>query len=66
MKISTANGPHATILGFGSSLILDGSEPSPKPDALSLVPLVRVLGIELPERAYGTAAAVLAALPSSL
>lgn len=66
VKISTANGPHATILGFGSTLILDGAEAHRQPDVLSLVSIVRGLGVELPERPYGTAAAVLDALPSSI
>jgi serine/threonine protein kinase len=66
VKISTANGPHAMILGFGSSLILDGAEAHRLPDVLSLIPLVRELGVKLPDRPYGTAAAILDALPSSI
>jgi len=58
VKISTANGPHATILGLGSSLIVDGAEARPEADLLALVRLVHDLGIELPEREYETAAAI--------
>jgi hypothetical protein len=65
VKISTANGPHATILGLGSSLIVDGAEARPEPDLLALLRLVRDLGIELPDRQYESAAAIGDALPSS-
>ena len=58
VKVSTANGPRATILGLGSSLILDGAEARPETDLLALVRLLRDLGIELPERPYETAAAI--------
>jgi hypothetical protein len=65
VKISTANGAHATILGLGSSLIVDGAEARPEPDLLALVRLVRDLGIELPDRQYETAAAIGDAVSSS-
>ena len=65
VKISTANGPHATILGLGSSLIVDGAEARPEPDLLALVGLVRDLGIELPDRRYETAAAIAESVSSS-
>jgi serine/threonine protein kinase len=65
VKISTANGPRATILGLGSSLILDGAEARREPDLLALLGLVRDLGIELPDRQYETAAAIGDALSSS-
>jgi serine/threonine protein kinase len=65
VKISTASGPHATILGLGSSLIVDGAESRPEPDLLALLRLVRDLGIELPERRYETAAAIGDAVSSS-
>jgi hypothetical protein len=58
VKISTANGAHATILGLGSSLIVDGVEARPEPDLIALLHLVRALGIELPDRPYETAAAM--------
>jgi hypothetical protein len=65
VKISTANGPHATILGLGSRLIVDGAEARPEPDLLALVRLVRDLGIELADRRYETAAAIGDAVSSS-
>jgi hypothetical protein len=65
LKVSTANGPRATILGFGSSLIVDGVEARPEPDLVALLCLIRDLGIELPDRQYETAAAIGDALSSS-
>ena len=47
VKISTTHGLHATILGLGSTLIVDGSEAQREPDLAALARLVRVLGIEL-------------------
>jgi serine/threonine protein kinase len=58
IKISSANGPHATILGLGSGLILDGGEARREADLLALVLLVRDLGFTVPERAYQTASAI--------
>ena len=46
VKISTADGLHATILGLGSSLIVDGSEAQREPDLAALVRLVHDLGIQ--------------------
>jgi serine/threonine-protein kinase len=46
IKISTANGPHATILGLGSSLIVDGAEGSPEVDRRALAAIVRELVAE--------------------
>jgi serine/threonine protein kinase len=66
VKISTANGPHATILGLGSSLIVDGVEARPEPDLLALLRLVRALGIELPDRQYETVEAIGDAVSFSL
>jgi hypothetical protein len=43
VKISTAHGPHATILGLGSSLIVDGAEGSPEVDRRALAAIVREL-----------------------
>jgi hypothetical protein len=65
VKIATANGPRATILGLGSSLIVDGAEARPEADLPALVRLVHHLGIELPDREYGTVAAIGDALSSS-
>lgn len=65
VKTSTVNGPHATILGLGSSLIVDGAKARPEPDLLALVRLVRDLGLDVPERQYETAAAITAAVSSS-
>jgi hypothetical protein len=65
VKISTAHGPRATILGLGSSLIVDGAEARPEADLLALVRLVHHLGIELPDREYGTVAAIGDAVSSS-
>ena len=47
VKISTANGPHATILGLGSGLIVDGANGAPEVDRLALAHIVHELGIEL-------------------
>ena len=46
VKISTANGPRATILGLGSSLIVDGAHGKPDVDRLALARIIRELGIE--------------------
>ncbi len=58
VKVSMANGPHATILGLGSSLILDGREAQREPDLLALVRLLRDLGFEVPEHPYQAASAI--------
>jgi hypothetical protein len=65
VKISTADGPHAAILGLGSSLIVDGAEAQREPDLLALVRLVGDLGIEMPQRRYETAAAIANAISAS-
>ena len=46
VKISTANGPHATILGLGSNLIVDGANGRPDVDRLVLARIIRELGVE--------------------
>lgn len=46
VKISTANGPHATILGLGSSLILDGVDGQREVDRLALARIISELGLE--------------------
>ena len=46
VKVSTANGPHATILGLGSSLIVDGTDGTPHVDRVALARIVGELGIE--------------------
>jgi serine/threonine protein kinase len=45
VKVSTANGLHATILGLGSSLIVDGTEESLDVDRVALAVILRELGI---------------------
>ncbi len=47
VKISTANGPHATILGLGSSLIVDGADGEPDVDRIALARIIRDFGSEL-------------------
>ena len=47
VKVSTATGPRATILGLGSSLILDGANGQPDVDRLALARIIRDLGIEV-------------------
>ena len=44
--ILTANGPHATILGLGSSLIVDGANGQPDVDRIALALIIRDLGSE--------------------
>jgi hypothetical protein len=46
IKISTTNGPRATILGLGSSLIVDGATGDPALDRFALADIVRALAIE--------------------
>ena len=46
VKISTANGPHAAILGLGSSLIVDGADGPPDLDRIALAAIIGELGIE--------------------
>lgn len=46
VKVSMANGPHATILGLGSSLIVDGADGPPDVDRLALTAVIRELGVE--------------------
>ena len=46
VKISTANGPHATILGLGTILIVDGAEGEPAIDRLALARIIGEMGIE--------------------
>lgn len=45
VKISTTNGPHATILGLGSALILDGADWDSDADRLALTRLRLALGL---------------------
>jgi serine/threonine protein kinase len=63
VKFSTAD-KHTTILGLGSSLIVDGTDARAEADVVALVRLVRLLGIALPERQYESAAAVRAEMPT--
>jgi serine/threonine protein kinase len=46
VKISTANGTHATILGLGLSVIVDGLDGRPDVDRLALARIVGELGVE--------------------
>ena len=46
VKISTANTPHATILGLGTAVILEGADGQPDVDRLALARIIRELGIE--------------------
>jgi serine/threonine protein kinase len=43
VKISTADGPHATILGLGTRLVVDGVEPRQTADLEALARLIRRL-----------------------
>ena len=45
VKISMANGPRATILGLGSSLIVDGATGEPDVDRLALADIIRELAL---------------------
>jgi serine/threonine-protein kinase len=44
VKISTASGTHATILGFGASLIVDGADGGPADDRRALATILSELG----------------------
>jgi eukaryotic-like serine/threonine-protein kinase len=46
MKISMANGTSATILGFGSSLVIDGTDGHPDVDRLALARILVQFGLE--------------------
>jgi serine/threonine protein kinase len=46
IKISTANGPRATILGLGSSLIIEGAAAHPEIDRLALAAIILQLRVE--------------------
>lgn len=46
VRLSTANGLHATILGFGSSLIVDGADVRTEQDLAALAQLASDLDIE--------------------
>ncbi|MGQ0733889.1 MAG: hypothetical protein ACT4QD_09565 [Acidobacteriota bacterium] len=46
VKLATTTVPHATILGFGSRVIIDGEEGSPDEDRRALAHLVREVGLE--------------------
>jgi eukaryotic-like serine/threonine-protein kinase len=43
VKISTATGPRATVLGFGSALVIDGADGSPDCDRQALAQIIGVL-----------------------
>jgi serine/threonine-protein kinase len=46
VKISTANGLHVTILGFGAALVIDGSNGGPDADRAALARVVLESGLE--------------------
>jgi hypothetical protein len=46
VKISTANGARATVLGFGAALVVDGMDGPPDLDKLALARIIQELGIE--------------------
>jgi eukaryotic-like serine/threonine-protein kinase len=46
VKIAIGNGVHATLLGLGMSLIVDGVRPEPERDALALAALAGELGVD--------------------
>ncbi len=46
VKISTVHGPHATILGLGSALIVDGAAGEPAVDRRALAGIIGALEIE--------------------
>lgn len=56
VKVATSGYLSVKILGFGTSLIVDGREDRPDADVLALAQLVRELEIDLPAREYATAA----------
>ena len=45
VKISTANGPRAALLGFGAGLVVDGLEGPPDLDVLAVGRIIQELGI---------------------
>jgi hypothetical protein len=65
VKFSTATSVRTTVLGLGSSLIVDGASARPDQDVAALVRLVRRLGVQLPEHPYDSAAAVRVSLPGA-
>jgi serine/threonine protein kinase len=46
VKISTANGARATVLGFGAALVVDGMDGPPDLDRRALARIIQELGIE--------------------
>jgi hypothetical protein len=46
VKISTASGLRATVLGLGSSLVVDGAECRREPDLAAVADLTRILELE--------------------
>lgn len=46
IRVSTAAGVHASLLGLGFRLIVDGDEPSPDADRVALAQLRRRLGVD--------------------
>jgi hypothetical protein len=66
VKVSTAGGPRATILGWGVRLVVDEVEPACDADLAALLALVRELGVAPPDGPYPTAAALARALVAGL
>ena len=46
VKIGDRDGLHATLIGLGTALIVDGLRPEPSPDLAALASLARELGVE--------------------
>ena len=66
VKIATRRGVAATLLGLGSSLVVEGMRSQPDLDVRMLADMCRHLGVELPPRAYGTMGALRAALSDGM
>ena len=47
VKIGERDGVHATLIGLGTGLIVDGLRPEPTPDLDALASLARELGVQL-------------------
>ena len=62
VKLATAGGIHATILGLGTSLIVAGDAPQLELDVRALVVVCQRLGIAIPSQPYSTIASIRAAL----
>jgi serine/threonine protein kinase len=45
IRVSTAAGVHATILGLGARIVVDGADPVPAPDREAVAAVIRRLGV---------------------